>query len=146
MSCKHYVPGNSVLPVNQSTQWWCHLASWWLPPAPLTGTSHGTSVLQPDPDSQSHALQCCISWEQDLKNAALSGLVPFIILTNKLYANTCFSFLSHKAQPTGPCWFCLASPEVEKHLVVSIGTHVSTNSTFFPTCQQNHVKLWQYLF
>ncbi|XP_068024595.1 CWF19-like protein 1 isoform X2 [Melanerpes formicivorus] len=27
------------------------------------------------------------------------------------------------AQPTGPCWFCLASPEVEKHLVVSIGTH-----------------------
>lgn len=146
MSCKHYVPGNSVLPVNRSTQWWCHLASWWLPPAPLTGTSHGTSVLQPDPDSQSHALQCCISWEQDLKNAALSGLVPFIILTNKLYANTCFSFLSHKAQPTGPCWFCLASPEVEKHLVVSIGTHVSTNSTFFPTCQQNHVKLWQYLF
>ncbi|XP_028663995.1 CWF19-like protein 1 isoform X1 [Erpetoichthys calabaricus] len=26
-------------------------------------------------------------------------------------------------QPMGPCWFCLASPEVEKHLVVSIGTH-----------------------
>ncbi|MED6245842.1 hypothetical protein ATANTOWER_008974 [Ataeniobius toweri] len=26
-------------------------------------------------------------------------------------------------QPTGPCWFCLASPQVEKHLVVSIGTH-----------------------
>ncbi|NXD70796.1 C19L1 protein, partial [Eolophus roseicapillus] len=26
-------------------------------------------------------------------------------------------------QPSGPCWFCLASPEVEKHLVVSIGTH-----------------------
>ncbi|XP_053864467.1 CWF19-like protein 1 isoform X1 [Malaclemys terrapin pileata] len=26
-------------------------------------------------------------------------------------------------QPTGPCWFCLSSPEVEKHLVVSIGTH-----------------------
>nr|XP_057921782.1 CWF19-like protein 1 isoform X2 [Doryrhamphus excisus] len=25
--------------------------------------------------------------------------------------------------PPGPCWFCLASPEVEKHLVVSIGTH-----------------------
>ncbi|KAG8438866.1 hypothetical protein GDO86_005164 [Hymenochirus boettgeri] len=24
-------------------------------------------------------------------------------------------------QPSGPCWFCLASPEVEKHLVVSIG-------------------------
>ncbi|XP_013361667.1 PREDICTED: CWF19-like protein 1 isoform X4 [Chinchilla lanigera] len=26
-------------------------------------------------------------------------------------------------QPPGPCWFCLASPEVEKHLVVNIGTH-----------------------
>lgn len=26
-------------------------------------------------------------------------------------------------QPPGPCWFCLASPEVEKHLVISIGTH-----------------------
>ncbi|XP_001513071.2 CWF19-like protein 1 [Ornithorhynchus anatinus] len=26
-------------------------------------------------------------------------------------------------QPPGPCWFCLASPDVEKHLVVSIGTH-----------------------
>lgn len=29
------------------------------------------------------------------------------------------------AQPTGPCWFCLASPQVEKHLVISIGSHVS---------------------
>ncbi|XP_071515989.1 CWF19-like protein 1 [Panulirus ornatus] len=26
-------------------------------------------------------------------------------------------------KPTGPCWFCLASPEVEKHLVVSVGNH-----------------------
>uniref|UniRef100_A0A672HVK9 CWF19-like protein 1 n=1 Tax=Salarias fasciatus TaxID=181472 RepID=A0A672HVK9_SALFA len=26
-------------------------------------------------------------------------------------------------QPTGPCWFCLASPQVEKHLVVSIGSN-----------------------
>ncbi|XP_061524293.1 CWF19-like protein 1 isoform X2 [Phycodurus eques] len=25
--------------------------------------------------------------------------------------------------PPGECWFCLASPQVEKHLVVSIGTH-----------------------
>ncbi|KAK3593978.1 hypothetical protein CHS0354_040718 [Potamilus streckersoni] len=24
-------------------------------------------------------------------------------------------------QPTGPCWFCLGSPQVEKHLVVSVG-------------------------
>ncbi|XP_053093100.1 CWF19-like protein 1 isoform X1 [Pangasianodon hypophthalmus] len=39
----------------------------------------------------------------------------------------CFLFLCSilptSAQPTGPCWFCLASPEVEKHLVISIGTH-----------------------
>lgn len=25
-------------------------------------------------------------------------------------------------RPSGPCWFCLGSPEVEKHLVVSVGT------------------------
>ncbi|KAK9409247.1 CWF19-like 1 [Crotalus adamanteus] len=25
--------------------------------------------------------------------------------------------------PTAACWFCLASPDVEKHLVVTIGTH-----------------------
>ena len=27
----------------------------------------------------------------------------------------------------GPCWFCLGSPEVDKHLVVSVGEQVSTN-------------------
>lgn len=27
-------------------------------------------------------------------------------------------------KPQGPCWFCLGSPEVEKHLVVTIGDHV----------------------
>jgi len=27
------------------------------------------------------------------------------------------------AKPTGPCWFCLSSTEVEKHLIVSVGTH-----------------------
>ncbi|KAH9519188.1 hypothetical protein Btru_074929 [Bulinus truncatus] len=27
-------------------------------------------------------------------------------------------------QPSGPCWFCLGSPEVEKHLVVSVGDQV----------------------
>ncbi|ODN06030.1 CWF19-like protein 1 [Orchesella cincta] len=26
--------------------------------------------------------------------------------------------------PQGPCWFCLASPEVEKHLIISIGESV----------------------
>ncbi|XP_061570221.1 CWF19-like protein 1 [Cololabis saira] len=29
----------------------------------------------------------------------------------------------HHPQPPGPCWFCLASPQVEKQLVLSIGTH-----------------------
>uniref|UniRef100_A0A8C7RJQ2 CWF19-like protein 1 n=1 Tax=Oncorhynchus mykiss TaxID=8022 RepID=A0A8C7RJQ2_ONCMY len=28
----------------------------------------------------------------------------------------------NQGQPS-PCWFCLASPQVEKHLVISIGTH-----------------------
>ena len=27
--------------------------------------------------------------------------------------------------PQGPCWFCLGSAKVEKHLVVTIGEHVS---------------------
>ncbi|CAL1548757.1 unnamed protein product [Lymnaea stagnalis] len=27
-------------------------------------------------------------------------------------------------QPAGPCWFCLGSPEVEKHLVVSVADQV----------------------
>ena len=26
-------------------------------------------------------------------------------------------------RPAGPCWFCLSSAEVEKHLIVSVGTH-----------------------
>ena len=26
-------------------------------------------------------------------------------------------------KPTGPCWFCLSSAEVEKHLIVSVGNH-----------------------
>ena len=27
------------------------------------------------------------------------------------------------ARPSGPCWFCLSSAEVEKHLIVSVGSH-----------------------
>ena len=27
--------------------------------------------------------------------------------------------------PRGPCWFCLGGEQVEKHLVVSVGDHVS---------------------
>ena len=26
-------------------------------------------------------------------------------------------------KPSGPCWFCLSSAEVEKHLIVSVGNH-----------------------
>lgn len=46
------------------------------------------------------------------------------------------------AQPTGPCWFCLASPEVEKHLVISIGTHVRTLSCFFVLFFGCDVSCW----
>ena len=28
-----------------------------------------------------------------------------------------------KKAPSGPCWFCLSSAEVEKHLIVSVGEH-----------------------
>ena len=28
------------------------------------------------------------------------------------------------AKPSGPCWFCLASPDVEQHLVAAVGTEV----------------------
>ena len=27
------------------------------------------------------------------------------------------------AKPTGPCWFCLSGAEVEKHLIIAIGSH-----------------------
>lgn len=48
-----------------------------------------------------------------------------VIICWSSYTIVMFGFLPHEAQPPGPCWFCLASPEVEKHLVVNIGTHVS---------------------
>ena len=35
------------------------------------------------------------------------------------------SFLSSSAPLKGSCWFCLGSPQVEKHLVVSVGDDVS---------------------
>ena len=38
-------------------------------------------------------------------------------------------FVLFTARPSGPCWFCLGSPEVEKHLVVSVGTEVSVISS-----------------
>ena len=38
------------------------------------------------------------------------------------------SLLCFVAQPKGPCWFCLGSAEVEKHLVVSVSNNVSVTS------------------
>ena len=35
------------------------------------------------------------------------------------------SLLSSSAPLKGSCWFCLGSPQVEKHLVVSVGDDVS---------------------
>ena len=29
---------------------------------------------------------------------------------------------SKRRKPVGPCWFCLNSPQVEKHLIVSVGS------------------------
>ncbi|MEE6477312.1 hypothetical protein FKM82_011471, partial [Ascaphus truei] len=47
------------------------------------------------------------------------------VIRKKRMLNLFFNHFSSQkiAQPPGPCWFCLASPEVEKHLVVSIGSH-----------------------
>ncbi|XP_069484440.1 CWF19-like protein 1 isoform X2 [Ambystoma mexicanum] len=46
-------------------------------------------------------------------------------------------------QATGPCWFCLASPEVEKHLVVSIGTDIVQPGTpYFYVELDNGEKLF----
>ena len=42
------------------------------------------------------------------------------------------------AKPQGPCWFCLGSPEVEKHLVVSVGTEVSYDRT---TLEHNDLNM-----
>lgn len=30
--------------------------------------------------------------------------------------------------PRGPCWFCLGSSQVEKHLVITVGNHVSVGT------------------
>ncbi|CAI9547962.1 unnamed protein product, partial [Staurois parvus] len=48
-------------------------------------------------------------------------------------------------QPTGPCWFCLASPEVEKHLVVSIGEHVCCCGARHYTMYINIIHLYSAL-
>lgn len=51
-------------------------------------------------------------------------------------------FASCTAQPSGPCWFCLASPQVEKHLVISIGTHVSVKVGKWASFQEGW-RLWR---
>lgn len=78
-------------------------------------------------------LQHFINWEGWLEATRLSVFSQISLLLILV-------FFPYKAQLTGPCWFCLASPEVEKHLVVSIGTHVSICSMGFA---KNHAKTWQ---
>ena len=43
-------------------------------------------------------------------------------------------------EPQGPCWFCLSSAEVEKHLVVSIGDHAYLALPKGPL-NENHVMI-----
>ena len=48
------------------------------------------------------------------------------------------------SKPRGPCWFCLGSPQVEKHLIVSIGNHVSTlllSMLYNPSLPQSYLAL-----
>ena len=58
------------------------------------------------------------------------GVIVIICQVLSLVVNLLANFgcfycdLVSVVQPSGPCWFCLASPEVEKHLVVSVGTQV----------------------
>ena len=45
------------------------------------------------------------------------------------YKNPFYLYLIHicfltPAALSGPCWFCLGSPQVEKHLVISVGLQV----------------------
>lgn len=54
-----------------------------------------------------------------------AGPVSPVTRVGSVFGFCCKSDFLCTAQPSGPCWFCLASPQVEKHLVISIGTHVS---------------------
>ena len=47
-------------------------------------------------------------------------------------------------KPMGPCWFCLSSPEVEKHLVVSVGDHV--NLSPIQKCLQFFARIFIFSF
>lgn len=112
----------------------CHhlLSCWDFPEAPVLWWDLLPDVLTPSALYQ-------------LRRVAGKGwlLILFHSLVWQISLVLSLSF-PNKAQPSGPCWFCLASPEVEKHLVVSIGTHVSTQSMFFAAWWQKHAKTWQY--
>ena len=49
-------------------------------------------------------------------------------MTKKIIVHTNLSFNNHNIlhvfTDPGPCWFCLGSPQVEKHLVISVGQSV----------------------
>lgn len=56
---------------------------------------------------------------------AMSRLTTFFIFTNRY-----FHFHTFAAPIQGPCWFCLGSAEVEKHLVVSVADNVRIYCAF----------------
>ena len=76
-----------------------------------------------------------------------SGYVLFTAWICFVYSLAMFclqpGFVLFTARPSGPCWFCLGSPEVEKHLVVSVGTEVSVISSHLMfTHYLSDKKLW----
>ena len=63
---------------------------------------------------------------KDISKYNLPILISAFIFMYSSTQNFIFIYLLLiPAQPTGPCWFCLSSPEVEKHLVVSVGDEVT---------------------
>ena len=54
-------------------------------------------------------------------------LLQIYLLYNQVFLYL-YSFCSTIAPLSADCWFCLGSKNVEKHLVTSVGEHVSLNS------------------
>ena len=50
--------------------------------------------------------------------------LEFCFQDNALDPSVPFAKRRAPPRPSGPCWFCLSSPDIEKHLIVSIGNHV----------------------
>lgn len=55
-------------------------------------------------------------------------IITFEVLSQKILTNVVNNIMLLFSAPLkGSCWFCLGSPQVEKHLVVSVGDDVSAN-------------------